>query len=153
MAVTHELLSSRHWQGVPLAELVHRELAPYATAGNVRIDGPDIVLSAETGQILAMVLHELATNAAKFGAISAQSGRVSVCWSLARNGGAESVLKILWEESGGPRVVQPTRWGFGTSVVRELVPYELGGTVDLAYLPEGVSCDLHIPAQWLSGAG
>ena len=152
MASTHELLSSRHWQGIPLAALVHRELAPYATASNVRIDGPDVVLRAETGQILAMVFHELATNAAKFGAISAKSGRVAVRWSFRCNGGAESRLSIRWEESGGPPVVQPTGWGFGTSVVRELVPYELGGTVELAHLPEGVRCNLHIPAQWLSAS-
>jgi len=78
MAITHELLSSQHWQGIPIAELVRRELAPYATASNARIDGPDVVLTAEAGQTLAMVFHELATNAAKFGAMSANSGRISV---------------------------------------------------------------------------
>ena len=150
MATTHELLSDRHWQGIPLAELVRRELAPYATAGNTRIDGPDVVLSAEAGQTLAMVFHELATNAAKFGAISVKSGRVSVRWSFRRNGHAESRLCIYWEESGGPHLVPPARSGFGTSVVRELVPYELGGTVDLMHLPEGVRCELHIPTHWLN---
>jgi PAS domain S-box-containing protein len=153
MAITHELLSSRHWRGIPLAELVHRELAPYATASNTHIDGPDIVLSAEAGQMLAMVFHELATNAAKFGAISVKSGRVSVHWKLGCNKHSESGLSIRWEESGGPSVVEPARSGFGTSVVRELVPYELGGTVELAHLPEGVCCNLHVPAEWLSASG
>jgi PAS domain S-box-containing protein len=148
MASTHELLSSRHWDGIPLTELVRSELAPYANAGNTRIEGPDVVLRADAGQILAMVFHELATNAAKFGAISTKSGRVSVRWS----GGAESWLKIHWVESGGPPVVQPTRSGFGTSVIRELVPYELSGTVELAHLPEGLCCNLHVPAQWLSAS-
>ena len=152
MAITHELLSSRHWQGVALSELVHHELAPYATATNTHIDGPDVVLTAEAGPMLAMVLHELATNAAKFGAISVNSGRVSVRWTLGCNERSERGLNIWWEESGGPPVVQPTRRGFGTSVVRELVPYELGGTVELAHLPEGVCCNLHIPAQWLSAS-
>jgi PAS domain S-box-containing protein len=150
MATAHELLSCRRWQGIPLAELVHRELAPYATTSNMRIGGPDVVLCAEAGQTLAMVFHELATNAAKFGAISAKAGRVSVRWSLMRNGHAESCLCIRWEESGGPRVVPPTRSEFGTSVVRELVPYELAGTADIMHLPEGVHCKLHIPAHWLS---
>jgi two-component system CheB/CheR fusion protein len=108
------------------------------------------VLSAEASQTLAMVFHELATNAAKFGAISVKSGRVSVCWSLRRNGYAENLLCIDWEESGGPRVVPPTRSSFGTSVVRELIPYELGGTVHLVHLPDGVRCKAEIPAHWLS---
>jgi two-component sensor histidine kinase len=152
MASTHELLSTRRWQGIPLAELVRRELAPYTTTSNARIDGPDVVLSAEAGQALAMVFHELATNAAKFGAISANSGCISVRWSFRRNGHAESWLCIQWEESGGPPVVPPVRSGYGTIVVRELVPYELGGSVDLAYLPEGVRCKLRIPGHWLSAS-
>jgi len=152
MAITHELLSSRHWQGVPLAELVRRELAPYATASNTHIDGPDVVLSAEAGPILAMVFHELATNAAKFGGMSVKSGRASVRWELRCDEHEESWLNIRWEESGGPPVAQPTRSGFGTTAVRELVPYELSGTVELAHLPEGVCCNLHIPAQWLTAS-
>jgi PAS domain S-box-containing protein len=150
MATTHELLSSRHWQGIPLVDLVRHELAPYATTSNVRIEGPDVVLRAEAGQALGMVLHELATNAAKFGAISTGSGHVSVRWSFRRNGRAESWLCLHWKESGGPIVVPPTRSGFGTSVVRELIPYELGGTIDLMHLPEGVHCKLAIPGDWIS---
>ena len=118
MATTHELLSSRHWQGVPLAELVRRELAPFVNASDSRIDGPDVVLNAEAGQALAMMFHELATNAAKFGALSAATGRVSVHWSFRRIGHAESSLCIQWEESGGPQVAPPARLGFGTSVLR-----------------------------------
>jgi len=152
MAITQELLSSRHWQGIPLAELVHRELAPYATASNARINGPGVVVRAEAGQLLAMVFHELATNAAKFGALSVTTGRVSVHWNVMRKGQAESWLSIQWKERGGPPVAQPIRSGFGSSVVRELVPYELGGTVELAHLPKGVYCNLHIPSHWLSAS-
>ena len=150
MATTHELLSYRRWQGIPLAELVRRELAPYATAGNTRIEGSDDVLCAEASQAIAMVLHELATNAAKFGALSTAGGHVSVRWSLRRNGHAKNRLSILWQERGGPKVMPRTRSGYGTSVIRDLVPYELGGTVELAYAPEGVRCKLEIPAHWLS---
>jgi PAS domain S-box-containing protein len=151
MATTHELLSHRRWQGIPLAELVRRELAPYATASNTRIEGSDDILSAEAGQALAMVFHELATNAAKFGALSAADGRVWVRWSHKRNGHAQSWLSIHWEERGGPNVVPPTRSGYGTSVIRDLIPFELGGTVDLVHAPEGARCTLGIPAHWLSG--
>jgi PAS domain S-box-containing protein len=150
MASAHELLSSAHWRGMPLAELVRRELAPYATASNTSIDGPDVVLSAEAGQILAMVFHELATNAAKFGAISVKSGRLSVRWSFRRNGRAERCLCVDWAESGGPHLLPPVRSGFSTSVVRELVPYELGGTENLMHLREGIRCELQIPTRWLN---
>jgi PAS domain S-box-containing protein len=150
MATTHELLSCRRWQGIPLAELVQRELAPYATGSNLQIGGSDDILSAEAGQAVAMVFHELATNAAKFGALSTKGGHVSVRWSHRRNGHAQSWLSIRWEESGGPNVVPPARSGYGTSVIRDLIPYELGGTVELAHAPAGVRCRLEIPAHWLS---
>jgi PAS domain S-box-containing protein len=152
MANTHDLLSHRRWQGIPLAELVRHELAPYATASNSHIDGPDVALSAEASQTFAMVFHELATNAAKYGAISVRSGRVSVSWRYRRNGHVESSLLIQWQESGGPHVVPPNRSGFGTSVVRELVPYELGGTVDLVYLPDGLRFRAEIPVHWLNSS-
>jgi two-component sensor histidine kinase len=97
-----------------------------------------------------MVFHELATNAAKFGAISTRAGCVAVCWSRRPNGQAEDKLSIRWEESGGPTVATPTRLGYGTRVVRHMVPYELGGTVDLVHAPEGVRCDIELPGRWLS---
>jgi PAS domain S-box-containing protein len=150
MANTHELLSYRRWRGIPLNELVRRELAPYAAANNTQIDGPVVVLSAEAGQALAMVFHELATNAAKFGAVSTRTGRVAVCWCRRPNGQAEDRLCIRWEESGGPTVAEPTRFGYGTRVVRHMVPYELGGTVDLVHAPEGVRCEIELPGRWLS---
>jgi two-component sensor histidine kinase len=139
-----------HWQGIPLAELVRRELAPYAAGNNAHIDGPEVVLNAEASQTLAMVFHELATNAAKFGTISKGSSRVSVRWSLRRNGRAENWLCIVWEENGGLYVVPPTRLGFATSAARQLTPYDLGGAVDLRYLPEGVRCKLEIPTHRFS---
>jgi two-component sensor histidine kinase len=154
MATTHELLSSRQWHGLPLAELVRRVLAPYATAGTVRIEGSDgVVLSAEAGQTITMVLHELATNAAKFGALSAKDGRVAVRWGHLRNGDTQGQLRIQWEESGGPTVRPQTRSGYGASVIRHLIPYELGGTVDIVRAPDGIHCTLTIPARWLESPG
>ena len=151
MATTHELLSSRQWHGLPLAELVRRILAPYATAGTVRIEGSDdVVLSAEAGQTIAMVLHELATNAAKFGALSAKDGCVTVRWGHLRNEDTQGLLRIQWEESGGPTVRPQARSGYGTSVIRHLIPYELGGTVDIVHAPDGIRCTLEVPARWLA---
>jgi PAS domain S-box-containing protein len=150
MAATHELLSHRRWQGIPLAQLVQRELAPYATDTNTRIDGADDILSADAGQAVAMVIHELATNAAKFGALSTATGNVYVRWSQGQNGQSRGRLCIEWVESGGPEVLPNIRSGYGTSVIRDLIPYELGGTVDLVLAPEGVRCEIKIPIHWLS---
>jgi two-component sensor histidine kinase len=150
MATTHELLSSRRWQGLPLTELVRRELAPYATRNNTEIDGPGILLKPEAGQAMAMVLHELATNAAKHGALSTKDGRVSIRWDRRLNAHPRSHLVLEWREIGGPPVGAPGISGYGTSTIRELIPYEFGGTVDLTLAPEGVRCRLELPADWLS---
>ena len=122
MGSTHELLSHRRWLGIPLAELVERELAPYATGSNTEIGGPEVMLSAEAGQTMAMVLHELVTNAAKHGALSVPSGRVSIRWRLPLNGSASDRLVFTWRETGGPLVVPPSKSGYGMDVVRERYP-------------------------------
>jgi len=98
-----------------------------------------------------MVLHELATNAAKYGALSNGHGRVSARWRLSSRGLAGGTLVIEWKESGGPPVVAPTASGYGTSVIRDLIPYELGGTVQYEFAGDGIRCKLEIPARWLSG--
>jgi PAS domain S-box-containing protein len=149
MATTHELLSSRRWQGVSLTDLVRRELAPYATRYNTEINGPDILLKPEAGQAIAMVLHELATNAAKYGAFSTKHGRVSIRWDQLLNGHLRSQLVFEWQEIGGPLVVALGKLSNGTSTIRDLIPYECGGTVDLVFAPEGVQCRLELPAEWL----
>jgi PAS domain S-box-containing protein len=152
MSSTHELLSQGRWRGIPLFELVRRELAPFTTTDNADVGGPDTVLSAEVAQIMAMVLHELVTNAAKYGALSTQAGRVRVNWRWRTNGTPHGRLVVEWQEMGGPRVSACHPSGYGTSVIRELLPYELGGQVDLAFAPDGVRCRLEIPAEWI-GAG
>jgi PAS domain S-box-containing protein len=149
MARTHELLSAAQWQGISVLELVRRELAPYATRGNTDVSGPEVILRAEAGQALGMVLHELATNAAKYGALSTQNGRVSIAWQKLLNGHPRSRLILQWSEVGGPSVMAPQHSGFGMSTIRDLIPYEFGGTVDLAFAPSGVQCRLEIPADWL----
>src|SRR4029077_13003691 len=143
MAAAHALLSTHRWRGMSMAELVGREFAAYAGNNNTKTDGPEVMLSAEAGQAMAMVIHELVTNAAKYGALSSQSGRVLVRWHRKLNGSAQLVL--VWQETGGPPVEAPKKSGYGTGVVRDLIPYEFGGTVDLAFAPEGVRCLLQIP--------
>ena len=150
MATTHELLSTGRWHGISLTELVQRELAPYATHNNVDINGPEIVLSAEAGQAMAMVLHELTTNAAKYGALSAKEGRVSIRWDQRTSGDSRPQLTFEWQEVGGPSILAPAKPGYGTSTIRDLIPYEFGGTVDLVLASDGVRCRLELPAAWLS---
>jgi PAS domain S-box-containing protein len=145
MGSTHELLSHRRWAGIPLADLVKRELAPYTTGPNTEVGGPDVTLSAEAGQTMGMVLHELVTNAAKHGSLSDPAGRVSIRWRLSLNGGACDRLIVTWRETGGPLVVPPCKSRYGMDVVRSVIPYELGGTVDHVLAPEGARCQIEIP--------
>jgi two-component sensor histidine kinase len=151
MADTHSLLSRGRWQGVGLVDVVRHELAPYVKAGNTSVDGPDVVMTADATQVVAMVLHELVTNAAKYGALSTSNGKVSVCWDRCLNGNPEPELWIEWQESGGPPAVIPAREGYGTSVIRNLIPYELSGRVDLAYTSSGVRCKIEIPFDQATG--
>jgi len=148
LASTHELLSHARWHGVSLQEIIQREFAPY-TAGKSAISGPSITLRPEAAQAIAMVLHELVTNAAKYGALSNHAGRVSVRWFWLPNGIPHQRLAIEWQETDGPPVSIPSASGYGTSIIRELLPYELGGTVDLSFAAGGVQCRLEIPAHWV----
>jgi two-component sensor histidine kinase len=149
LANAHALLSRSHWEGVGLGELVRSELAPCMSDGNNVIEGPDIVLAAEATQPLAMVLHELATNATKYGALSTRCGRVSVWWKRQSSCNSHDGLALEWRETGGPPIAVPGPSGYGSSVIRDLIPYELGGSVDYVLDPEGVRCRVEIPAKWL----
>jgi two-component sensor histidine kinase len=144
MAEAHALLSRNRWQGVSLDDLVGQELAPFATAKNTMVGGPHVMLTAAATQAIAMVLHELSTNAAKYGALSTSQGRVSVRWGWRSSGQAPSTLWLEWHEQGGPAAV-PTQPGYGTSVICDLIPYELGGTVEFKFAPDGVHCVVGIP--------
>jgi two-component sensor histidine kinase len=101
-----------------------------------------VMLTAAATQAVAMVLHELVTNAAKYGALSSPDGRVSVQWDP---DGAGATLTIAWRETGGPTIPPSAQSGYGTSLIRDLIPHELGGTVDLVMETEGVRCTIVIP--------
>jgi PAS domain S-box-containing protein len=147
MAVAHASLSRASWQGVRVADTVRYQLAPYATKANTTTCGPDIALTASATEALAMVLHELVTNASKYGALSVPEGRVSVSWESRNSGDAAPVLAIVWRETGGPAVSAPPQDGYGTSLICDLIPHELGGSVDLVFSSEGVSCTIEIPLK------
>jgi two-component sensor histidine kinase len=146
MAATHTLLSKSAWQSVRLDALVRNQLAPYATDTNIAISGTDIMLTAAETQAVAKVLHELVTNAAKHGALSIPGGHVSVNWDRKLNGdGAD--LSLVWQELDGPTVKSEAQSSYGTNLIRNLIPHELGGKVDLVLAPEGVSCRIEIPMR------
>jgi PAS domain S-box-containing protein len=146
MASAHALLSQSRWSDVGLTDIIRHQLAPYTTDANTAISGPEIMLTSAQTQAIAMVIHELVTNAAKHGALSCSDGSVSVSWD--RTGvDASAVLTVAWRELGGPAVGAPVRFGYGSSLIRDLIPHELGGTVDLTFPSDGACCKIEIPLQ------
>jgi PAS domain S-box-containing protein len=143
LSKAHDLLTRRRWTGVGLGELLDQELAPYGDADHSRIvmEGPELTLSARTGLALSMVLHELATNASKYGALSAEGGQVKVVWALNAEG-TKSILTLRWIESGGPSVEPPARRGFGRLLIERSITKDLGGKADLQFLPGGLQCSM-----------
>ena len=150
MADAHALLSRNQWQGVSLRELVRNELAPCVRDDNATIEGPDVLLSAEATQSIAIVLHELVTNASKYGALSTETGRVSVRWEWLC---VEGRLVLEWIEAQGPPVVGPIDAGYGTRAIRNLIPYELGGTVELYFDEKGLRCRIELPSTCAGADG
>ena len=146
MADAHALLSQNHWDGVDLSELVRHQLAGYATDASTTIDGPNVTLTVAATQVLAMVLHELVTNAAKYGALSTPHGRVEVNWNSGLGEDAAN-LSIAWREIGGSAVAPTPDCRYGVSIIRDLIPKELGGLVDLTFASGGVCCKIEIPLE------
>jgi PAS domain S-box-containing protein len=146
MAAAHSLLSQKGWRGVGLEALVRNQLAPYASDANVAIRGTDVILTPAAIQAMGMVLHELVTNAAKYGAFSVPNGSVEVSWDRKPNGHTASLV-FAWREFGGPPRAVETKSGYGTRLIRELVPYELGGMVDLEFAAAGVNCRIEFPLE------
>lgn len=140
LAKAHSMLSERSWDDTEIGQLVAQELAAY-DAGQLDLGGPDLMLNAKATIALALLFHELATNAAKHGALSTPAGRLAVSW---REDGADS-LAIDWTESGGPPVSSPARKGFGTRMLNTVVTGELGGELEATYDPAGFHARLTIP--------
>ncbi|MDQ4061171.1 MAG: PAS domain-containing protein, partial [Pseudomonadota bacterium] len=154
LSQAHNLLTAGHWQGASLRALLEQEFAPYADEVRTGVprfglDGPDLQLGPKAAVALGMAFHELATNAAKYGALSTESGRVEVLWRT-RETESGRHLDLAWAESGGPPVAPPMRRGFGSRLVERGVAAELGGAVRLDFDPAGLRCEMEIP---LNGAG
>jgi PAS domain S-box-containing protein len=153
MATSHDVLIEDGWHGAPLAELAALQLRPFADALDPRIaiEGPTVLLKPEAAQALGLALHELANNATKFGALSVPEGRVSMTWSRLPQPDGDCV-EIAWVESGGPAVEAPATRRFGSMVIERNLERAVGGEVKLSFPPEGVRCQIRIPAAQLVGA-
>lgn len=140
----HDLLSHSRWEGANLGRLIDEELEPYRTrdADRVTAEGPAVVLQPIVAQTLALALHELATNAAKYGALSEREGRLKIEWDL-----QPSSLAITWTEDGGPKVISPVMHGFGTKLIDASIQGQLNGTVAFEWRSSGLSCRLVIPRE------
>ncbi len=147
----HQLLSEARWEGADLRRLVEEELLAFSLgeAARVSIRGPDVALAPAAAQAIAMALHELATNAAKYGSLSMVAGRVEVSWTRKGHG----PLMIAWVETGGPAVAPPSRRGLGTTMLARALSGSLKGAVRLDWRPEGLVCELELPSAALESVG
>lgn len=144
MARIHNALAARRWNGLTVSELVDLVVGPFRQhPGSVRLDCNGSFVPAELVRTLGMALHELATNAAKYGALSNDAGEVAISAHAADEG--DTRLRITWCESGGPPVDEPARRGFGTRLIQDALPHETDGTVVLGFSADGVRCDIDLP--------
>ena len=140
LAFCHDLLVESDWQGADLRSLIALQVAPFGGLDDKKISaiGPAITLSPQATQLIGLALHELATNAAKHGALTVPAGTVAIEWQPANATGA---ARLSWHEQNGPRVEPPTRRGFGHTVLERMAA-SLGGDVSLEFQPEGLSWSL-----------
>ncbi|MBB3017953.1 PAS domain S-box-containing protein [Microvirga lupini] len=145
LARAHDVLTRDNWEGAELREIIGEVIEPYCrrSSGRCDIDGPRVRLTPSMALALSMAVHELATNAAKYGALSAAEGQVSISWSVMP--GNPRQLILCWQERGGPAVAFPQRKGFGTRLIERSLAQELAGEVSLAYVPTGVVCTIKAP--------
>jgi len=140
LAQSHELLSQSRWQGADIAGLIAEELAPYRTNDlQISAIGPALIVPPDKAQTVALVVHELATNAAKYGALSASGGAVEIHWRL-----DEGLLVLQWSETGGPIVSVPTTKGFGTKIISASLNKQNGGDANFEWRPEGLRCTIQV---------
>ena len=155
LAASHDILVSQSWQGAPLAELVRLQLAPFAEVGSSRLElvGPNVVLAARAAQGIGLALHELATNAAKHGALSIPTGNVRVSWAFEDVGAHPRPLRLSWAEMGGPPAAAPSKRGFGYVVIERMAASAVSGEATMEFAPEGLRWVLSIPAANLVNEG
>jgi len=146
LARAHELLTDRSWSGADLNDLVVRAIAPFAS-GNIIVEGPSLDVSPKQALALSLALHELATNAAKYGALSRPGGRVELRWEV-----GNGQLNLSWRESGGPQVVPRSRRGFGSRLLDDILSRDLDGQTRLESAADGVCCWITTPHSGSSEA-
>ena len=147
LAGAHDVLTDQHWESASLHQVIEKTgLGCGADSGRVRVQGPDISFDPKTAVALAMALHELCTNAVKYGALSNADGTVCVSCDIV-DGGAAPRLLISWEERGGPAVSMPERRGFGSRMIERVLASELSGSANLEFLPTGLLCVIEAPLQ------
>ena len=144
LANVHRLFVESRWEGAELHSLAKEELAAYSQGREtcVQIGGPSVMLEPNAAQAIAVTLHELATNAAKYGALSVPDGHVRIEWSHEQDGR----LVLRWTEKGGPPVEPPTRRGFGARVMEKMVRGQLKGELRLDWRVQGLACEIVLPA-------
>jgi PAS domain S-box-containing protein len=140
LARVHTILSLSSWQGAEIKKLIVEELAPYSVGGQIKVCGSEVQLQPTTAQTLALALHELVTNSAKYGALSTVSGQLSIIWQVEADD-----LVLSWEESGGPVVRKPESRGFGTKSLITSIESQLGGQASFDWRSEGLVCRLSVP--------
>jgi two-component sensor histidine kinase len=139
LAEAHNLLSREKWRGSELQDVVARVLQPYllSNPGRIRMFGPKVPLSPRLAVVLSMIVHEIATNAAKYGSLSNEAGTVALDWEVVTEGG-KGKLRLIWAEAGGPPVIAPMRRGFGSRLIERSARDQLGGEATVDFLPRGV---------------
>jgi PAS domain S-box-containing protein len=152
LAASHDVLVRNSWQGAPLADLMRQHLMPFMDIQSSRVElaGPDIVVTAEATQAIGLAIHELATNAVKYGALSVPAGKVKISWAFDSESLASRELLLKWVEQGGPRVVPPSRNGFGHLVIGEMIERSLNAKVVLEFMTHGLQWSIAIPATNLA---
>lgn len=141
LAAAHNLLMKQTWEATPISKATEAALGPFQTAGTrISLEGPPVLLTPSATVTLTLALHELATNAAKYGALSTDSGKVEVIWAV-----NDDALTMVWREHEGPVVTKPERSGFGTRLLERAVARDLGGTVKIDFCPPGVVCIITAP--------
>jgi PAS domain S-box-containing protein len=148
LALAHGVLTQSGWSEAELGELIRQTVLPYLTtrSDSVSLSGPATYLPPRQVVTMMLIMHELAVNAAKYGALSQESGRLAIDWSIDRQG-SERILRLRWTESGGPPVRPPERTGFGTTLIERSIAHELDGRAILQYRPGGLVCELQFPLR------
>jgi two-component sensor histidine kinase len=137
LAEAHNLLSKEKWQGSELQDVCSRVLQPYAIGSRIRMSGPKVPLSPRQAVVMSMIVHEIATNATKYGALSNHTGTVALDWTLVEENPVRR-LRLTWTETGGPHVAAPVQRGFGSRLIERSARDQLGGDATVDFLPRGV---------------